>query len=205
MVTARPASESSSGEGTINVYRSACSLGIDHKCLDTLLNFSLLTCATSAVLDFIFNPLNTFYLLLNLIFFSSLKYGCLRQHTPSDFLYPHFRCIYAHNDLTCSRAHTLESSEFSTIWLQLKSHSLTKLICAVYLYPNSSDYKKFFDYSTFKVEHILSPSKEILMFTTSLGFPLSSLTILVNYPSTLLSSMTYTAGQRGRHGTCDIL
>ncbi|MPC62159.1 hypothetical protein E2C01_056242 [Portunus trituberculatus] len=28
-------------------------------------------------------------------------------------------CIYVRNDLTCSRAHTLESSEFSTIWLRL--------------------------------------------------------------------------------------
>ncbi|MPC41753.1 hypothetical protein E2C01_035357 [Portunus trituberculatus] len=35
-------------------------------------------------------------------------------------------------------------------------HSLTKFICAVYLFPNSSDYSKFFDYLTSKVEHILS-------------------------------------------------
>ncbi|MPC39686.1 hypothetical protein E2C01_033231 [Portunus trituberculatus] len=83
---------------------------------------------------------------------------------PSYFLYPHFRskagfCVYVRNDLTCFRAHALESSEFSTIWLRLKGHSLTKVICAVYLSPNSSDchYSKFFDYLTSKVEHILSP------------------------------------------------
>ncbi|MPC65627.1 hypothetical protein E2C01_059765 [Portunus trituberculatus] len=35
------------------------------------------------------------------------------------------------NDLTCSHAHSLESTEFSTIWLRFKSHSLTKFICAI--------------------------------------------------------------------------
>ncbi|MPC82039.1 hypothetical protein E2C01_076682 [Portunus trituberculatus] len=80
---------------------------------------------------------------------------------PSYFLYSHFRskagcCVYVRNDLTCSRAHALESSEFFTICLRLNSHSLTKFICAVYLSPNVSDYIKFFDYLTSKVEHILS-------------------------------------------------
>ncbi|MPC45164.1 hypothetical protein E2C01_038852 [Portunus trituberculatus] len=42
---------------------------------------------------------------------------------PSYFLYPHFRsktgcCVYVRNDLTCSHAHALESSEFCTIWLR---------------------------------------------------------------------------------------
>ena len=65
-------------------------------------------------------------------------------------------CVYVRNDIICSRAHALESSEFSTIWLRLQSHSLTKFFCAVYLSPNSSDYRKFFDYLTSKVEHILT-------------------------------------------------
>ena len=60
------------------------------------------------------------------------------------------------SDITCSRAPGLESSEFSTIWLRLQCHSLTKFFCAVYLSPNSSDYVKFFDYLSSKVEHILS-------------------------------------------------
>ena len=80
---------------------------------------------------------------------------------PSYFLYSHFQtkagyCVYVRNDITCSRAPALESSEFSTIWLRLQSHSSTKFICAVYLSPNSSDYVKFFDYLTSKVEHILT-------------------------------------------------
>ncbi|MPC10625.1 hypothetical protein E2C01_003264 [Portunus trituberculatus] len=65
-------------------------------------------------------------------------------------------CIYVRNDLTCSCVHALESSESSTIWLQLDSRCLTKFICAAYLSLNSSDYSKFFDYLTSKVEHILS-------------------------------------------------
>ena len=80
---------------------------------------------------------------------------------PSNFLYPHFKfktgcCAYVRNDITCSCAHNLESSEFSTIWLRLQCHSITKFICPVYLLPNSSDYVKFFDYLTSKVEYILS-------------------------------------------------
>ncbi|MPC58382.1 hypothetical protein E2C01_052386 [Portunus trituberculatus] len=54
------------------------------------------------------------------------------------------------------RVHALKSYEFSTIWLRLNSHSLTKSICVVCVSPNSSDYSKFFDYLTSKVEYILS-------------------------------------------------
>ena len=80
---------------------------------------------------------------------------------PSYFLYPHFQskagcCAYVHNDITCSRAPNLESSEFSTIRLRLQCHSLTKFIRAVYISHNFSDYVKFFEYLTSKVEHILS-------------------------------------------------
>ena len=46
----------------------------------------------------------------------------------SYFLYPHFQskagcCVYVHNNITCSRAHNLESAEFSTIWLRLQCYS----------------------------------------------------------------------------------
>ncbi|MPC54593.1 hypothetical protein E2C01_048516 [Portunus trituberculatus] len=51
---------------------------------------------------------------------------------------------------------TLESSEISTVWLRLNSHSIAKFICPVHFSPNSSGNSKFFDYLTFKVEHILS-------------------------------------------------
>ncbi|MPC08765.1 hypothetical protein E2C01_001356 [Portunus trituberculatus] len=57
--------------------------------------------------------------------------------------------------MTCSRAHALESSKSSSIWLRLNSHCLTKFICAVYLSPNSSNYSKFFDYLTCKVDQVL--------------------------------------------------
>ena len=117
---------------------------------------------------------------------------------PSYFLYPHLQSkascwAYVRNDITCSRAHNLESSELSSIWLRFQCHTLTKFICAVYLSSNSSDYIKFFDYLTSKVEYILPhfPYAEgITMFTTSFGFDLLSLTNLVNKPSTLLSFMT---------------
>ncbi|MPC38014.1 hypothetical protein E2C01_031512 [Portunus trituberculatus] len=52
--------------------------------------------------------------------------------------------------------HALESSKFSTNWLTLNSHSLTKSICAAYLSPNSSYYSKSFDDLISKVEHTLS-------------------------------------------------
>ncbi|MPC73236.1 hypothetical protein E2C01_067558 [Portunus trituberculatus] len=65
-------------------------------------------------------------------------------------------CVFIHNDLTCSRGHALGSSEFSTIWFRLNTHSLTKFIYAIYLSPNSSDNSKFFDCLASKVEHILS-------------------------------------------------
>ncbi|MPC38881.1 hypothetical protein E2C01_032397 [Portunus trituberculatus] len=76
-----------------------------------------------------------------------------------------------HNDLTCSRAHILDTPSFSLIFLRLNSHSLTKFICAVYLSPNSSYYSKFFDNLTSKVEHILSlyPFPKISI-TTALAF-----------------------------------
>ncbi|MPC33434.1 hypothetical protein E2C01_026784 [Portunus trituberculatus] len=88
-------------------------------------------------------------------------------------------CLCAQR-LTCSRPHVLESSEFSTIWLRLNNHSLTKFICVAYFSTNSCDYSKFFDYLTSKVEHILFPFLGLSMFIPSFGFPLPSLTILVN-------------------------
>ena len=80
---------------------------------------------------------------------------------PSYFFYPYCQfkagcCAYVLNDITCSRAHNLEYSEFSTIWLRLQCHSLTKYICAVYFSPSSSNYVKFFNYLTSKVDYILS-------------------------------------------------
>ena len=91
------------------------------------------------------------------------------------------------NDITCSRAHDLEYLEFSTIWLRLQFHSLTKYICAVYFSPNS------FDYLTSKLEYILShfPHAEIsILGYFNVHYHLLSLTNRMNKPSTLLSFMT---------------
>ncbi|KAL7640560.1 UNVERIFIED_CONTAM: hypothetical protein RMT77_008835 [Armadillidium vulgare] len=86
-------------------------------------------------------------------------------------LYPQFSakggcCAYVSNDVVCSRVSNLESSEFSTLWLKLSCNSTTKLICSVYLSPNSTDSPKFFDNLNSKIEHILSssPFSEIIIF-----------------------------------------
>ena len=119
---------------------------------------------------------------------------------PSYIFYPHFQpkagcCVYLRNDITCFHPHNFESLEFSIIWLRLQCHSLIKCMCAAYLSPNSSDYVKFSDYLTSKVEYILShfPYAEILIIEISMFtfcFPLLSLTNLVNILSILLSFMT---------------
>ena len=80
---------------------------------------------------------------------------------PSYFFYPHFQskagcCVCVRKDITCSRAHNFESSEFSLIWLRFQCHSLTKFIFAVYLSLSPSNYVKFFDDLISKVEYILS-------------------------------------------------
>ena len=82
-----------------------------------------------------------------------------------DFQFKAGCCVYVRNDITCSCAHALESSEFSTIWLRLDCHSTTKFFCAVYCSPNSSDYVKFLKYFTSKVEYI------------STNFPLAKISI----------------------------
>ena len=45
---------------------------------------------------------------------------------------------------------------FSTIWLRLNCQFTTKFLCVAYRSPNSSDYVKFFEYLTSKVEQILT-------------------------------------------------
>ncbi|MPC29408.1 hypothetical protein E2C01_022638 [Portunus trituberculatus] len=133
MGTPNNASESPSAEETQNIPKSNASLDKDHKCLDTSLNF--------------FN--------INFCNFQSVEHH-LSSAKPHLLFLTETQLWNERNNLTCFCPHALESSEFSTIWLRLNSHSLTKLICAVYLSRNSSDYSKFFDYLTSKVEHILS-------------------------------------------------
>ena len=174
MATIHPASESPSGEGTINVPRADRSLGGDSRCLDTssslfYINFCNIRGLRSNFQSVEYHLSST---KPHLLFLTETQLSeatdCSPYSVPSYYLYPHFRsksgcCVYVRNDISCSRAHDLESSEFSTIWLRLQCHFSTKFICAVYLSPNSSDYVKFFDYLTSQVEHITSrfPKAEI--------------------------------------------
>ena len=168
------ASESLSGEGTRNVPRSDHPQGDDSRCLDTSSNCLSINFCNIRGLRSNFQSVEHHLSSAkpHLLFLTETQVSVATDSTPfsvpSYFLYTHFQtkagcCVYVRNDITCSRAPALETSEFSTVWLRLQSHSLTKYICAVYLSPNSSDYVKFFDYLTSKVEHILnhSPSAEI--------------------------------------------
>ena len=199
MATSRPASESPSGEGTTSIPRSDCPSGDDPRCLDTssqlfYLNFCNIRGLRSNFLSVEHHLSST---KPHLLFLTETQLSMETESSPfsvpSYFLYPQFRskagcCVYVRNDITCSRAHALESSDFSTIWLKLDSNSITKFICAVYLSPNSSDYSKFFDYLTSKVEHILS------------HFPFAEISILgdfnVHHQLWLSSSFTDQPGEQ---------
>ena len=168
------ASESPSGEGTINVPSSDRPFGNDLRCLDTSSN--LLSVNFCNIRGLCSNFQSVEHHLSSskphLLFLTETQISVDTDSKPfsvsSYYLYPRFQskagcCVYVRSDITCSRAPGLESSEFSTIWLRLQCHSLTKFFCAVYLSPNSSNYVKFFDYLSSKVEHILThfPSAEI--------------------------------------------
>ncbi|MPC91300.1 hypothetical protein E2C01_086325 [Portunus trituberculatus] len=172
MATPNSTSEFPSGEGTIravragNISRSDCSSGSDTKYLYTSLNFFFIYFCNIRCLRSNFQSVEhhlssakPHHLFLTEIQLSEAT-DKSPFSVPSYFLYPHFRfkdgcCVYVRNDLACFHAHALESSELITICLRLNSHSLNKVICAVYLSHNSSDYKKYFAYLTSKVEHNL--------------------------------------------------
>lgn len=81
----------------------------------------------------------------------------------------------------------------SPILFKLSCHSFTTYLCAVYLFPNSADYPKSFVYLTSNVKSILTNSPftsvEINVYHGS-GFPLNAETLLMNWPSALLSLMS---------------
>ena len=192
------ASESPSGEGTTNVPRSDRSPGDDLRCPDTSSFFYTNFCNIRGLrsnFSSVEHHLSTTK--PHLLFLTETQVSEATDSSPysvpSYFLYSQFQskagcCVYVRNDITCSRAHALESSEFSTIWLRLQCHSHTKFICAVYLSPNASDYVKFFDYLTLKVEHILS------------HFPFAEISILgdfnVHHQQWLSSSFTDQPGEQ---------
>ena len=120
----------------------------------------------------------------------SVTTGSSPFSVPSYFLYaqsnPKLAVAYKYVTTLLARAHNLESLEFSTIWIRLHCHSLTKYTRAVYISTNSSDYVKFFDY--LKVEYILS------------HFPYAEISILgdfnVHHQLWLSSSFTDQPGEQ---------
>ncbi|MPC32505.1 hypothetical protein E2C01_025818 [Portunus trituberculatus] len=130
MAIPNPESKSPSGEGTRNVPRPDCFSGGDPKCLDTSLDLFFTNFCNIRGLrsNFNFVEHHLSYTKPHLLFLTETQLSeatdSIPFSVPSYFLYPHFRskagcCVYVHNGLTCSRAHALESSEFSTIWLRL--------------------------------------------------------------------------------------
>ncbi|MPC28296.1 hypothetical protein E2C01_021497 [Portunus trituberculatus] len=109
-----------------NVPRSDCSLVGDPKCLDISLNFFFINFCNIRSLRSNFQSVEHHLSSIKpyLLFFTETQLSVATDSSscsvPSYFLYSHFRskagcCVYVRNDLTCSRAHTLESSKFSTI------------------------------------------------------------------------------------------
>ena len=134
MGSPHPASKSPSGEGTTNIPMSHCSFANDFGCLDTSSNtFSFDFCNIRGLrcnFQYVEHHLSStkphlFFLIETQL---SVATDSSPFSVPSYFLYPHFQskadcCKYVRNDITCSRVHNLESSEFSTIWLRLQCHS----------------------------------------------------------------------------------
>lgn len=154
VVTRAPTSDSPSAEDNMSIPRSDCFPRADRKCLETPSQFFLINFYNIGGHGPIFQSIKHHL--------SSTKLHILPTETQVSeatnsapfsvfpyFLYHHFRfkagCSYMLNDMTCSRIHVLEFLNFSSIWLWLKTHSITKFSCAVYLSPNSSEYRKFCD------------------------------------------------------------
>ena len=146
MATKNPASESPSGKETTNVPRSDCPSADDIGCLDNSFNTFTLDFCNIRGLRSNFQSVEQHLCSTkpHLLFLTETQLFVTTESSPysvpSYFLYTHFQskgdcCAYVRNDITCFRAHNFESKEFSTIWLRLQCHSLTKFNCAVYLAP----------------------------------------------------------------------
>ncbi|MPC60987.1 hypothetical protein E2C01_055049 [Portunus trituberculatus] len=128
MATSNSASESHSEEWTRNAPRSDSSLDNDPECLDTSLNFFYINFCNIRDLKSNFQPVEHCLSSTkpHLLFLTETQLSEATDSSPFSvptyFLYSHFLskagcCVYVRNDLTCSRAHALKSSEFSSIWL----------------------------------------------------------------------------------------
>ena len=134
MALQHPASESPSGEGTTNFPRSDCLSADDLRCFDTSSNIFTLDFCSICVLrsSFQFVEHHRSSTKPHVLFLTETQLSLITNRSPFSvpfyFLYHYFQskdgcCTYVRNDITCSRAHNLESSEFSTIWLRLHCHS----------------------------------------------------------------------------------
>ena len=142
--TTHPASESPSEEGIANVPRSDCPSADDLGCLDTSSNNCTLEFCNIRGLRSNFQSVEhqLSSTKSHFLFLTETQLSVTTDSSPfsvpSYLLYFNFQfkagwCAYVRNDITSSRAHNLESSEFSTIWLRIQCHSLTKFIYVVYL------------------------------------------------------------------------
>ena len=123
MAKKTPASESPSGEGTKNVPRSDCPSADDLGCFD--ISFNTFTLDFCNIRDLRSNLQSVEHYIFStkphLLFLTETQLSVTIDSSPfsvpSYFLYPLFRskagcCAYVRNDITCSRAHNLESSKF---------------------------------------------------------------------------------------------
>ncbi len=153
MATIYSASESSCGEGTRHFLRSESTLDSDSEgCLGNFSNLLSVNFCNIRGLRFNFHSVEHHissskpHLFLTETQVSEATDSSLYS-VPSYFLLLNFRPKLAVASMySCSHAHHLDSSEFSTIWVKLSCYSITKYICVVYLFPNSTDYVRFFEY-----------------------------------------------------------
>ena len=130
------ASESLSGEGTRNVPRSDHPQGDDSRCLDTSSNCLSINFCNIRGLRSNFQSVEHHLSSAkpHLLFLTETQVSVATDSrpfsVPSYFLYTHFQtkagcCVYVRNDITCSRAPALETSELSTIWVRLQGPNST--------------------------------------------------------------------------------
>ncbi len=129
MATIFSASEFPPEEGTRNVPRSDPTPDNDNeRCPDNSTNFLLTSLCNIWGHRSNFNSgkhhFSSKHQLLFLIEIVSEATDGNLYSAPSRFFYPKFHtkagcCVYVCNETTCSRAHNLDSSEFSTIWVKL--------------------------------------------------------------------------------------
>ncbi|MPC70711.1 hypothetical protein E2C01_064965 [Portunus trituberculatus] len=162
MVTPHPASESSSGEGTMNVPRSDCSPGDNPKCLDTSLNSSFIN----------------FY-----------NIRCLRSNFK--FVEHHLSSTTPHllflTETQLSKA--TDSNPFSVPSYFLYHHFRSKAGCFVGAHSVHLPFAEISILGDFNVRHQLWLSSPFIDHPGELTFNFDDLEQLVQHPSRVLDSL----------------